>query len=116
MPTNPPTIASAARRRFLRVCLVAPFAAPWLLVRGAAAAQSDLWFCTNEDCDPYVYNPERGDLNIADPDHPIPPGVAFADLPPSWVCPVCGAIKGQFRPCGPRPRPGVSEACWLTPS
>ncbi|PLX47499.1 MAG: rubredoxin [Desulfobulbaceae bacterium] len=41
----------------------------------------------------YVYDPEVGDEN-AD----IPPGTAFADLPDTWVCPLCGAGKGAFEP------------------
>lgn len=39
----------------------------------------------------YVYDPAQGD-----PDGGIKPGVAFADLPASWVCPVCGAGKEEF--------------------
>lgn len=39
----------------------------------------------------YVYNPHDGD-----PDAEIPPGTAFADVPESWVCPVCGAGKEDF--------------------
>jgi rubredoxin len=39
----------------------------------------------------YIYDPAEGD-----PDSGIPPGVAFEDLPESWVCPVCGAPKEEF--------------------
>ncbi|RMG60019.1 MAG: rubredoxin [Deltaproteobacteria bacterium] len=39
----------------------------------------------------YVYDPEVGD-----PDNGIPPGTAFEDLPPDWVCPLCGAGKDEF--------------------
>ena len=39
----------------------------------------------------YVYNPEA-----ADPDNGIKPNTAFEGLPDNWVCPVCGAGKGQF--------------------
>lgn len=39
----------------------------------------------------YTYNPELGD-----PDGGIAPGTAFADIPEDWVCPVCGASKGDF--------------------
>jgi rubredoxin len=39
----------------------------------------------------YVYNPGQGD-----PDNGIPPGTAFASLPDSWVCPICGAGKDDF--------------------
>lgn len=39
----------------------------------------------------YVYNPATGD-----PGRNITPGVAFADLPQDWTCPVCGAGKENF--------------------
>ena len=38
----------------------------------------------------YVYDPEVGD-----PDHGIPPGTAFEDLPDDWHCPYCGATKNS---------------------
>lgn len=41
----------------------------------------------------YVYDPSEGDA-----DGGIQPGVAFADLPDGWVCPVCGAGKDEFSP------------------
>ncbi len=39
----------------------------------------------------YVYDPVVGDS-----DAKVPAGTAFVDLPPDWVCPVCGASKDQF--------------------
>lgn len=39
----------------------------------------------------YIYYPEQGD-----PERGISPGTAFEDLPEDWVCPICGASKGQF--------------------
>jgi rubredoxin len=45
-----------------------------------------------EICD-YVYNPETGDEDTG-----IDPGTAFADIPESWLCPICGAEKDQFSP------------------
>ena len=39
----------------------------------------------------YIYDPAEGD-----PDNDITPGTAFEDIPDDWVCPVCGASKGQF--------------------
>jgi len=39
----------------------------------------------------YVYDPEKGD-----PDSGIKPGKPFQELPEDWVCPICGAPKGQF--------------------
>lgn len=41
----------------------------------------------------YIYDPEKGD-----PDSGVKPGTAFEDLPEDWVCPVCGAPKGEFNP------------------
>jgi N-acyl homoserine lactone hydrolase len=45
----------------------------------------------------YRYHPEAGD-----PDHGIPPGTRFEDLPPDWHCPRCGAARDEFLPV-PRP-------------
>ncbi|MCP5368372.1 MAG: rubredoxin [Hyphomicrobiales bacterium] len=56
------------------------------------------WRCVNQDCEPYVYDPSLGDPNMADEGHPIPPGVAFEDLPDTWICPVCGDPKALFIP------------------
>ncbi len=39
----------------------------------------------------YIYDPE-----IGDPEHGIPSGTRFEDLPDSWVCPSCGTEKGDF--------------------
>ena len=39
----------------------------------------------------YEYDPATGD-----PDHGIPPGTAFEDIPDDWVCPLCGASKDAF--------------------
>ena len=39
----------------------------------------------------YVYDPELGD-----PDGGIEPGTPFEKIPDDWVCPVCGAAKGDF--------------------
>jgi flavin reductase (DIM6/NTAB) family NADH-FMN oxidoreductase RutF/rubredoxin len=40
----------------------------------------------------YIYDPEKGD-----PDGGIAPGTPFEKIPDSWVCPVCGAAKTEFR-------------------
>jgi rubredoxin len=59
----------------------------------------DKWVCRGADCDPYVYDPNGGDPdNIADPDRPIPPGVAFENFPESWICPLCGTPKSELIP------------------
>jgi rubredoxin len=39
----------------------------------------------------YIYDPEKGD-----PDSGIAPGTPFEDLPDSWTCPQCGAMKEDF--------------------
>ena len=41
----------------------------------------------------YVYDPQAGD-----PDNNVPPGTPFEKLPETWVCPLCGAGKGEFEP------------------
>jgi len=41
----------------------------------------------------YVYDPVAGD-----PDNGIEPGTSFADVPESWVCPLCGVEKSDFEP------------------
>ncbi|MCW4008369.1 MAG: rubredoxin [Candidatus Bathyarchaeota archaeon] len=48
----------------------------------------DKWECTL--CG-YIYNSEKGD-----PEHGIPAGTAFEQLPENWACPICGAPKSQF--------------------
>lgn len=30
------------------------------------------------------------------PEHGIPPGTRFADLPDDWICPECGSPKEYF--------------------
>jgi len=32
------------------------------------------------------------------PDHGIPPGTRFEDIPAGWLCPDCGATKDYFEP------------------
>ncbi len=39
----------------------------------------------------YEYDPAAGD-----PDNGVAPGMAFADIPEGWVCPLCGAGKDVF--------------------
>lgn len=41
----------------------------------------------------YVYDPKVGD-----PDHGVPAGTAFEDVPADWVCPDCGVGKSEFSP------------------
>jgi len=41
----------------------------------------------------YEYDPAKGDS-----DSGVAPGTTFESIPDSWVCPVCGAGKGDFQP------------------
>lgn len=81
------------RRGFLRLLATLALGL-WNPAR--ASGKSGRWRCTRQDCTPYIYDPSAGADNIADPEHRIPPGVAFEDLPDDWVCPVCGAHKARF--------------------
>jgi flavin reductase (DIM6/NTAB) family NADH-FMN oxidoreductase RutF/rubredoxin len=40
----------------------------------------------------YIYDPAQGD-----PDGGIKPGTPFEQIPDSWVCPMCGAAKSDFK-------------------
>ncbi len=51
----------------------------------------DRWVCRM--CE-YIYDPCAGD-----PKHGIEAGIPFKDLPKDWVCPSCGASKGNFKAC-----------------
>ncbi len=57
----------------------------------------------------YIYDPEKGD-----PDSGIKPGTPFEDLPPTWVCPVCGAAKDQFE--SGLPPPNIRVTARVTPT
>ena len=39
----------------------------------------------------YEYDPA-----IGDPEHGIPAGTEFADLPDEWSCPLCAVTKNMF--------------------
>ena len=39
----------------------------------------------------YEYDPKRGD-----PGNGVKAGTKFEDVPDDWVCPDCGAGKGEF--------------------
>lgn len=58
--------------------------------REAVAAAPRALDCPTRDCG-WVYDP-----TIGDPDHGVPPGLAFADLPDDWVCPNCGRPKSLW--------------------
>ncbi len=40
----------------------------------------------------YVYDPEKGF-----PVDGVVPGTTFDDIPDNWVCPVCGAVKKNYK-------------------
>lgn len=41
----------------------------------------------------YIYDEVLGDV-----DGGLAPGTLFADIPDTWVCPVCGVGKDMFAP------------------
>lgn len=43
----------------------------------------------------YLYDPEKGEARKG-----VDPGTSFEDLPDTFRCPSCGAIKRRFRPKG----------------
>jgi flavin reductase (DIM6/NTAB) family NADH-FMN oxidoreductase RutF/rubredoxin len=43
----------------------------------------------------YIYDPAVGD-----PDNGVKPGTPFEKIPDSWVCPMCGASKSDFKKLG----------------
>jgi rubredoxin len=57
---------------------------------GARQAGMKKYVCSA--CD-YEYDPTLGD-----PEHGIPAGTAFEDIPNDWRCPVCGISKDAFIP------------------
>ncbi len=57
---------------------------------GREAAAMKKYLCSA--CD-YEYDPALGD-----PEHGIPAGTAFEDIPDDWRCPVCGISKDAFVP------------------
>ena len=85
----------------LGLLLTAPHGAAAVLPpRTAVTRKLQKWRCINQDCEPYIYDPALGAENLNDEANPIPPGVAFDELPDDWVCPVCGDPKDLFLPLG----------------
>ncbi len=39
----------------------------------------------------YIYDPKLGD-----PEHNVPAGTAWENVPSDWVCPECGVSKDEF--------------------
>lgn len=40
----------------------------------------------------WIYDPVKGD-----PDGGIKPGTPFEEIPDSWMCPLCGVTKDDFK-------------------
>lgn len=38
------------------------------------------------------------DEALGAPEHGLPAGTAFADIPEDWYCPECGVTKADFEP------------------
>ncbi|WP_041795371.1 rubredoxin [Pararhodospirillum photometricum] len=88
-------LASPVLSRRLLLGVLAALGLPW----PARADSPQRWVCTNNDCEPYIYDPRLGDAdNIAQPGHPIAPGTPFEALPDTWKCPLCATPKSWFRP------------------
>ena len=83
-------IVVSRRRLAAFLALLLPFARP------VSAASPQRWVCTFNECLPYVYDPAHGDPDNIAGTEPIPPGIAFEDLPEGWRCPVCGSPKQWF--------------------
>ena len=56
--------------------------------RPRTVTESRTWMCLI--CG-WIYDEAAGD-----PDHGIPPGTAWANVPMNWTCPECGARKEDF--------------------
>lgn len=52
--------------------------------------QTTQWIC--KVCN-WVY-----DEALGDPEHGLPAGTAFTDIPDDWYCPECGVTKADFEP------------------
>ena len=55
---------------------------------GSEDVVAQQWICT---CCGYIYDPSLGD-----PEHGVPPGTPFEQLPAGWRCPLCKALKDLF--------------------
>jgi len=58
------------------------------VTRPVIVTESRTWMCLI--CG-WIYDEAAGD-----PEHDIPPGTAWADVPLNWTCPECGARKEDF--------------------
>jgi rubredoxin len=58
------------------------------MVEETGAEDFKIWQCRT--CG-YIYAEKEGD-----PDEGLKPGTRWADLPATWICPVCGTPKSDF--------------------
>ena len=65
-------------------------AAPAAAAPAAAGSATQKYVC---DICKAEYDPAKGD-----PEHGIPAGTPFEQLPEDWVCPICGVGKENFKP------------------
>lgn len=56
------------------------------------AKPEEMYQCQVSNCG-WIYDPDKGDAKGN-----VKAGVAFKDVPDTWVCPSCGATKKSFRP------------------
>ena len=85
-----------SRRGFLRLSIGAGAVGLMPAAKTIPARAADpggKWECQNQECDPYIYDPELGD-----PDQGVAPGTPFSEIPDDWICPVCGEPKSRFSP------------------
>ena len=71
------------------------------------AKPEEMYQCQVSNCG-WIYDPDKGDAKGG-----IKAGVAFKDVPDTWVCPSCGATKKSFRPLagpGSGAQPGIAGA------
>lgn len=74
-------------RRRLLLALLAPLALARFRRPAAARDHEGVLDCPTRDCG-WIWDPAVGD-----PDHGVPAGTAFDDLPDDWACPNCGRAK-----------------------
>ncbi len=68
------------------------------------AAPEEMYQCQTVNCG-FIYDPDKGEKRGK-----IAPGTAFADIPDTWRCPICGATKRCFKPLA---GPGSVADCEL---